>query len=83
MTTFWADTAAISSLRGRHFMTLPSRFMPLKTTRRVRFQKVAHGYLFRAPSKKMRIMHSRLRRPNPFRRAQTPTGIFRGLWWRL
>ena len=40
--------------------------MPLKTMRRVRFHKVAHGYLFGQPSKKIRIVRSRQKRPNPF-----------------
>ena len=47
------------------FETLPSRFMPLKTMRRIRFHKVAHGYLFGAPGKKIRVMRSRRKRPNP------------------
>jgi hypothetical protein len=38
--------------------------------RRIRFHKVAHGYLFGAPGKKIRIMRSRRRRHNPFHTKQ-------------
>jgi hypothetical protein len=45
--------------------------MPLKTMLRIRFHKVADGYLFGAPSKKTRIMRSRRRRHNAFHAKQS------------
>jgi hypothetical protein len=50
----------------RRYSNLPSRFSQPKTRRRFRFHPLKLGYLLGTPSKKLRLLYARQRRPNQF-----------------